>query len=95
MSKETIINKLEKGRAEFAYKCAENGKNILKKYEIDGEWYEDDKYKSYIKKLPSMILSNGLGQTLAFVISKKQKPKKKGEKHSILGTKEIPKMPTI
>jgi CRISPR-associated protein Cmr5 len=91
MSKETIISKLEKGRAEFAYKCAENGKNILKKYEIDGEWYEDDKYKSYIKKLQSMILSNGLGQTLAFVISKKQKPKKKGGKTLNPGHERNPK----
>jgi CRISPR-associated protein Cmr5 len=81
MEKETIINKLEKGRAEFAYRCAEEGKKIIRKTQIDGEWYEDDKYKSYVKKLPSMILSNGLGQTLAFVVSKRQKQKQeKGQK---------------
>ncbi|MGQ9702774.1 MAG: type III-B CRISPR module-associated protein Cmr5, partial [bacterium] len=40
-----------------------------------GEWFNDDKYASYVKKLPQMILSNGLGQTLAFVLSKKKKQK--------------------
>jgi len=73
--KETLITKLEKGRADFAYKCALQGKTILTKTQIDNEWYEDNKYKSYVKKLPSMIISNGLGQTLAFVFSKRKKEK--------------------
>jgi len=91
MTNETIITKLEKGRAEFAYRCAEEGKKIIRKTQIDGEWYEDDKYKSYVKKIPSMILSNGLGQTLAFVVSKRQKPKKKdGQTHNP-GSSENPK----
>jgi CRISPR-associated protein Cmr5 len=64
MTKETI-NKLEKGRAEFAYECVDkaikNFKNDLKKQK---------EYKSYIRKIPPMILSNGLGQTLAFVKAK-------------------------
>lgn len=72
---ETNIAKLEKGRAEFAYKCAIKGKEISKPTQINGEWYEDDKYKSYVSKLPSMILSNGLGQTIAFVLSKRKKEK--------------------
>lgn len=71
--KETLINKLEKGRAEFAYKCAEDGKKIKEKTHIDGEWYKDDKYASYVKKIPQMILSNGLGQTLVFILSKRKK----------------------
>jgi len=71
----TLIAKLEKGRAEFAYKCALQGKAILTKNQIDNEWYEDDGYKSYVKKLPSMIISNGLGQTIAFVFSKRKKEK--------------------
>jgi CRISPR-associated protein Cmr5 len=87
MTKETIITKLEKGRAEFAYRCAEEGKKIIKKTQIDGEWYEDDKYKSYVKKIPSMILSNGLGQTLAYVLSKKQKIKE----GKLPGSRENPK----
>jgi len=91
MEKEAIINKVEKGRAEFAYKCAEQGKQILKKIQIDSEWFEDDKYKSYIKKISSMILSNGLGQTLAFVISKRQKSKKKDGQELRPGSQENPK----
>lgn len=85
--KETIITKLEKGRAEFAYKCAEKGKQISKKFQINNEWYEDDKYASYVKKLPSMILSNGLGQTLAYIVAKRKK-EKNGRKP---GSEENPK----
>lgn len=73
--KEPLINKLEKGRAEFAYKCAKEGKSIKNKVQIDNEYYKDDKYTSYVKKIPQMILSNGLGQTLAFIFSKRQKIK--------------------
>jgi len=38
---ETLISKLEKGRAEFAYKCAKDG---VKKYAKD--------YPSYVKRVP-------------------------------------------
>jgi len=60
MNNETAIKALEKGRAQFAYRCAEEAskKNFKKEY------------RSYVKKIPSMILSNGLGQTLAFIKSK-------------------------
>jgi len=91
MEKETIINKLEKGRAEFAYRCAEEGKKIISKTQIDGEWYEDDKYKSYVKRIPSMILSNGLGQTLAFVVSKKKKAKREEGRLISPGNEKNPK----
>jgi len=60
MLKETNITKLEKGRAEFAYKCAVEAKD--KNYKSE--------YRSHVKKIPTMILSNGLGQTLAFIKSK-------------------------
>ncbi|MGC8977582.1 MAG: type III-B CRISPR module-associated protein Cmr5, partial [Candidatus Ratteibacteria bacterium] len=89
--KETFITKLEKGRAEFAYRCAEQGKKIISKTKIDEEWYQDDKYKSYVKKLSSMILSNGLGQSLAFVVSKRVKPKKEKEKMLPPGDEKNPK----
>ncbi|MCX7845569.1 MAG: type III-B CRISPR module-associated protein Cmr5 [Dictyoglomaceae bacterium] len=85
--KETIITKLEKGRAEFAYRCALEGKKILTITQINSEYYEDDKYKSYVKKLPSMILSNGLGQTLAYIYSKRKKEKDNKKP----GSKENPK----
>ncbi|HMW06632.1 MAG TPA: type III-B CRISPR module-associated protein Cmr5 [Leptospiraceae bacterium] len=53
-----VINKIEQGRAEYAYKCAEKGKGIGKEY------------KSNVKKLPMLIKTNGLGASLAFFFSK-------------------------
>lgn len=64
-SRETIINKLEKGRAEFAYKCVKETTDISDKKKVK-------EYRSYIRKLPTMILTNGLGQALAFVVAKKE-----------------------
>jgi CRISPR-associated protein Cmr5 len=63
MLKETNITKLEKGRAEFAYKCAVEAKD-----KEDKNFKSE--YRSHVKKIPTMILSNGLGQTLAFIKSK-------------------------
>jgi len=68
MEKETIISKLEKGRAEFAYKCVEKAIEIFK-----DNSKKQKEYKSYTRKIPTMILSNGLGQTLAFVKAKSDK----------------------
>jgi len=68
MTKETIINKLEKGRAEFAYKCLEKAIEIFK-----DNSKKQKEYKSYTRKIPTMILSNGLGQTLAFIKAKSEK----------------------
>lgn len=86
-NQETTINKLEKGRAEFAYECACEGKEIINRKEIDGEYYNDDKYKSHVQKILTMILTNGLGQTIAFIVSKHQKPKDKKQP----GTQDNPK----
>lgn len=63
-----VINKLEKGRAEFAYKCA---KDITEKEEDIRK-----NYRSYVRGLPAMILTNGLGQALAFINAKKENPEK-------------------
>ncbi len=52
------IKTLEQGRAEFAFKCAEEGQ----KYSSE--------YKSYVKKIPMLIKTNGLGATMAFIFSK-------------------------
>ncbi len=57
MSNETNIKKLENGRAEFAYKCV-----------VEAKTYSD--YKSYVKKVPVLIQTNGLGNTLAYMVSK-------------------------
>ncbi|AEH51247.1 type III-B CRISPR module-associated protein Cmr5 [Pseudothermotoga thermarum] len=61
-------SKIEFGRAEFAYKCVEN---VIEKSKDIGKDLAED-YKSYSKKLPMMILTNGLAQALAFVFSKKK-----------------------
>lgn len=74
MSRETRVNKLEKGRAEFAYRKVEEA---IKR--LGGKKKE---YKSCVRKLPSMILNNGLGQTLAFVNSKGEKKEKKEKKEN-------------
>ena len=56
------INKLENGRAAFAYQCAEKGKKLGEK--------KSKEYKSYVKKIPMLIKTNGLGATVAFMKSK-------------------------
>ncbi|SFQ19948.1 type III-B CRISPR module-associated protein Cmr5 [Caldicoprobacter faecalis] len=63
MGANTQINKLEKGRAYFAYECVENATRVLSKEELNN-------YRSYTEKIPIMILTNGLGQTLAFIKAK-------------------------
>jgi CRISPR-associated protein Cmr5 len=68
MTKETIITKLEKGRAEFAYRCVEKAIEIFK-----DNSKKQKEYKSYARKISTMILSNGLGQTLAFIKAKSEK----------------------
>lgn len=63
MERQVLLStKLEKGRAKFAYECVKKAKEKL------GEKAKE--YKSYSKKIPMMILTNGLGQTLAFVKAK-------------------------
>ena len=49
------INKLESGRASFAYQCAEG---------VDKS--QKSEYKSYVKKLPMLIKTNGLGSAKSF-----------------------------
>ncbi len=65
MTNETIMTKLEKGRAEFAYNCV---KEAIEKFGSDSK--KQKEYRSYSRKIPTMILSNGLGQTLAFIKAK-------------------------
>jgi CRISPR-associated protein Cmr5 len=77
MSNGTTSKGIENGRAEFAYKCAEEGKKIYSSTEIkiNDDYYKDKKYKSYVKKIPMLIKTNGLGSTFAYVKSKKVKDK--------------------
>lgn len=60
----TTMNKLENGRADFAYKAAEKGSKLDKKARKE--------YKAYVKKIPMFIKTNGLGATFAFIFSKKK-----------------------
>jgi len=83
------IKDLAKERSRFAYGCATQGKSILSSFQINNEYYKDDKYKSYVKKIPMMILTNGLGATFAFIYSKRKKYDEKKKKRA--GEKENPK----
>lgn len=60
------IKGIENGRASFAYEKAEEGsknKGIAKEY------------RSHCDKIPMMIKTNGLGNMLAFILSKSEKDK--------------------
>lgn len=60
MAKNTSRTILEQGRAAFAFTAAQEGASISSKKE----------YKAYVKKLPMLIKTNGLGGAMAFVYSK-------------------------
>ena len=59
MANITQRQKLEQGRADFAFKSATTGYNSHQK-----------EYAPAVKKLPMMIKTNGLGATIAFMFSK-------------------------
>lgn len=67
---------IEQGRAKAAYDYAKVGKLISSSFSFEGEKYKDDKYSSYVKKIPMLIKTNGLGSTFAFVKSNFKKAKK-------------------
>jgi CRISPR-associated protein Cmr5 len=58
-----MIRSIEQGRAKKAYDFV---------VEIKRDFQEENqkKYKSYVKKLPMLIKSNGLGAALSFALSK-------------------------
>ncbi|MDD3654443.1 MAG: type III-B CRISPR module-associated protein Cmr5 [Desulfotomaculaceae bacterium] len=60
--KVSTITGLEQGRAQYAYGCAEDGQKIEKRKE----------YKAYVKNIPMLIKTNGLGAAFAFIDSKKK-----------------------
>lgn len=60
-----MIRSLEQDRAKKAWEFISEIKKEDKKLQKE--------YKSYVKKAPSLILSNGLGNTLAFWRSKSSK----------------------
>ena len=76
MPNETNIKKLEGGRAEFAYNSVVAAKE---KAFAKG-------YKSYAKKIPALIQTNGLGNTLAFIVSKgkRNNPQEKNNAYDLI-----------
>ncbi|WP_406677834.1 type III-B CRISPR module-associated protein Cmr5 [Moorella sp. ACPs] len=64
-----MIAGLEQGRARYAYDCARQGKELQASKE----------YKSYTKKIPALIKTNGLGATVAFIAAKKKDDPNKKE----------------
>jgi CRISPR-associated protein Cmr5 len=71
MADNTTIKGLEQGRAKYAYKCVEDAlKKFPKKQDAKEASKNAKAYKSYSKKLPMMIKTNGIGASLAFVLSK-------------------------
>lgn len=93
------LKSVEQGRATFAYECAEDGKKILdnthsierykKNPDIEDNYFKDGNYKSYVKKIPMMVKTNGLGNTFSYILSKQKKYDKK--KNKIAGDKGNPK----
>lgn len=63
------INELEQGRAKFAYDCAVKAGS------------QNKEYKSLVKKVPMLIKTNGLGNTYAFLLSKKKE--KENDKNGV------------
>ena len=60
------MNTVEQGRAAFAL---ERVKEAILNTDVD-----NDEYKSYSKKLPMLIKTNGLAATFAFMLTKKDSP---------------------
>jgi CRISPR-associated protein Cmr5 len=52
--------------------CGKSYSTISPKQHGEKESKKQKEYKSYVKKIPMMILTNGLGATFAFVYSKKK-----------------------
>lgn len=55
---------IENGRASFAFKSVKNA--------FDNSQVNFESYRSYVKKMPSLIQVNGLGQALAFCYQKRK-----------------------
>jgi len=72
MEDNTTIKTLEQARAKFAFEKANDMATIGGK--------KAKEYKSYAKKLPMMIKTNGLGASLSFALSKSKN--KEGQKTS-------------
>jgi len=61
----TTIKGIEQNRANQAYEYAKKGSELSDN--------APKEYKAYVKRIPMMIKTNGLGATFAFVFSKRNK----------------------
>lgn len=78
MTMSTERTKLEQGRAAFAYKYAEHAKHCQETRalsDFSNQYFKANNYSSYVKNLPMLIKTNGLGGALAFIRSKGAKVK--------------------
>lgn len=77
------LKQLEGGRAAFAYQCV---KDAQQAFGNDERGQKGQKaYKSYAKKIPMLIKTNGLGATFSFILSKqKNEPEKKEYAYKLL-----------
>jgi CRISPR-associated protein Cmr5 len=74
MPKLSEVKSLEQQRAKRAYEFAEQGKKLSEKGKK-----VDKAYKSYVKKIPMLIKTNGLGATFAFIKAKSKTDQSKKE----------------
>lgn len=77
------LKQLEGGRAAFAYQCV---KEAQQAFGDDERGQKGQKaYKSYAKKIPMLIKTNGLGATFSYILSKrKNEPEKKEYAYKLL-----------
>lgn len=69
----TVLKGIEQGRALFAYEKVEEAKARFAGDEKDGK-KNKSKYKSYTRRIPMLIKTNGLGATFAFIKTKGEPP---------------------
>ena len=70
MADETKIQGIESGRAKFAWECVNQ---LIQQWNDENSKKKLKEYRSYTQKIPMYIKTNGLGATLAFMLSKKDK----------------------
>ncbi len=68
MAEEIKIQGIESGRAKFAWECVNEA---VQHWKDENDKKKLKEYRSYVKKIPEYIKTNGLGATFAFMFSKK------------------------
>ncbi|QQS28001.1 MAG: type III-B CRISPR module-associated protein Cmr5 [Sphingobacteriales bacterium] len=88
----TTCRGIEQKRADYAFECALEAKNSTDSpLQIGNDFYKSKNYKSYAKKIPMLVKSNGLGASFAFILSKKGKEKRENNQTFAPGTQRNPK----